>query len=407
VLLSSGAGAFFQLMQSSPLLAPRGITLLTKSKEGIFYRSFDTYDSEEQARDFALQLEKTLDETSFLALLVSDDASVKLKTVENKLLELGFPELSRLKFRAPYIACLGSDGKPVEYPVELLSDIIQLKIILSSAAVSPKLQDARLGSYREIIAKANKQYGNPFHLAKRKNLRSNPNGYIAHAGGAIDGHAYTNSKEALERAVGNGFKYIEIDMLTTSDGNIVGAHDWHSFNKITNSAGARIPPSIDEFKSRTIHNQYTPLTIGDIYDVFKRNPDLILVTDKINDFDLLLKDFPLPDQLIVEVFSIDDYVKALESGVKYPAFSVGNYGMINDTLKFGIKRITTSTKFMSQNYALFTQLHNSGITIMVFGYETDIDSPKPDTLKFFEEYLGRSMSMFYTDYWIPKKGAAQ
>ena len=51
-----------------------------------------------------------------------------------------------------------------------------------------------------------------------------PSHLIAHAGGAIDGHTYTNSKEALINALDKGFTYIELDLYETSDSNVVCLH---------------------------------------------------------------------------------------------------------------------------------------------------------------------------------------
>lgn len=52
------------------------------------------------------------------------------------------------------------------------------------------------------------------------------------------------------------------------------------------------------------------------------NRDFILVTDKIADYELLLKEIPFPERMIVEVFSPEDYLKALKSGIRYPAYCI-------------------------------------------------------------------------------------
>ena len=48
---------------------------------------------------------------------------------------------------------------------------------------------------------------------------------VAHAGGGIDGETYTNSYEALDRAVNDGFRYLELDLSFTSDDQLVCIHD--------------------------------------------------------------------------------------------------------------------------------------------------------------------------------------
>ena len=51
---------------------------------------------------------------------------------------------------------------------------------------------------------------------------------IAHGCGAIQGDTVTNSQEALEQVIANGFQYIEVDMAFTTDGQIAMIHDWES-----------------------------------------------------------------------------------------------------------------------------------------------------------------------------------
>lgn len=40
---------------------------------------------------------------------------------------------------------------------------------------------------------------------------------IAHAGGEIDGHIYTNSLEPVQQSIKRGYKFIELDLALTSD----------------------------------------------------------------------------------------------------------------------------------------------------------------------------------------------
>ena len=38
---------------------------------------------------------------------------------------------------------------------------------------------------------------------------------IAHAAGVVEGHVYTNSREALERALRDGYRFVELDLRKT------------------------------------------------------------------------------------------------------------------------------------------------------------------------------------------------
>ena len=51
---------------------------------------------------------------------------------------------------------------------------------------------------------------------------------IAHAGGAVEGHDYTNALEALEVWYGRGCRWFEIDLDWTSDGRLAAIHDWNA-----------------------------------------------------------------------------------------------------------------------------------------------------------------------------------
>ena len=53
---------------------------------------------------------------------------------------------------------------------------------------------------------------------------------IAHAGGMIDGHDYTNSLEAILANYSKGQRVFEIDFARTIDNQLVCTHNWsHRF----------------------------------------------------------------------------------------------------------------------------------------------------------------------------------
>ena len=71
---------------------------------------------------------------------------------------------------------------------------------------------------------------------------------IPHAMGGIDGCVYTNSKEALEETLNNGFNIVEADVNLTLDGIPVLSH-------------AICAMKIDEFIAHKIDGKYTPLSL--------------------------------------------------------------------------------------------------------------------------------------------------
>lgn len=84
-----------------------------------------------------------------------------------------------------------------------------------------------------------------------------------------NGYTYTNSLEAVNYAISQGIKYIELDLCLTDDGHLVCAHDWNHFRSITNQDTiADIAMSVEEFKRAKIYGKYTPMTIDDILQLW-------------------------------------------------------------------------------------------------------------------------------------------
>ena len=97
--------------------------------------------------------------------------------------------------------------------------------------------------------------------------------YIAHAGGAVDSCIYTNSREAMEQALEEGYRFVEFDLLFTSDSVLVAAHSWSDFNNMTGFAhwGDSVP-SFSDFSARKIYGLYTPLSADEINTFFEFTP---------------------------------------------------------------------------------------------------------------------------------------
>ncbi|MBR3628323.1 MAG: hypothetical protein IKN42_05720, partial [Elusimicrobia bacterium] len=186
---------------------------------------------------------------------------------------------------------------------------------------------------------------NKFYYSNKQVI--NENCLIAHACGQIDDKTDTNSLEAIIKSINNGYKFIEIDLCLTKDNEIVAMHDFKKFNKMTNTTNDFY--NVKEIKKQKIYNKYTPLTAEDINQIFTTNKDLFLVTDKIEDYDILLKNFKFTDRMIVEVFSIDDYKKALKKGILYPALCFCSNDLIKDIIKYNVKIVTTHIDFFNKN----------------------------------------------------------
>lgn len=230
---------------------------------------------------------------------------------------------------------------------------------------------------------------------------SDPNAYIAHGGGVRDFH-YTNSGEAVEDALQKGFRFIELDLLLTRDGHIVSGHSWKDLKKVCGIADADDTPlSYREFQElRAQSPHFHPMHEKEIAAVMQQHPQLVLVVDKLTDYSTLLHKLPFPDRMIVEVFSVRQYVQALRAGVRYPAYCVWNQHDFQTAVHLHFPIITLNAEAFYGNAAALQslqQLHQSGVTILMYYTHTGLGD-NPDFLK---EHAGKSFSKIYTDTWSP------
>lgn len=153
---------------------------------------------------------------------------------------------------------------------------------------------------------------------------------IAHAGGGAK-NTYLNTLEATLQSIQKGFKYIELDLLKTTDGDLVAAHDWIRFHQLTGYPSQQSPISVTECKKRKILETQTVLTSEEINNIFIQNKDVYLVTDKIRDINLIKEKFPMfLDRIIMEVKFPTECISAQNKGIKYCAFSFDEKYGINE-----------------------------------------------------------------------------
>lgn len=138
---------------------------------------------------------------------------------------------------------------------------------------------------------------------------------IAHAGGAIEGNAYTNSEQAMLANLALGARVFEIDFSRTQDGVWVGTHDWQTWKLQAHWLGA-LPPAYADFAASrlrtppgSIRTPYTPITLGFLEKMLALHKDLVIVTDTKYDLGELaraLKATRLFRSLVPQAYSIED-----------------------------------------------------------------------------------------------------
>ena len=226
---------------------------------------------------------------------------------------------------------------------------------------------------------------------------------IAHAGGAIDSCIYTNSREALELAANNGYRFIEFDFLFTSDSVLVAAHSWRDFNEMTDSAHlGDATPSFDDFARRRIHGRYTPLSASEINEFFELNDSLFLVTDKVSDPDILRRYFPnIKERMVVEAFSYQHYIRLQDEGYHLVMYSC----MASDVYTTLLKNLLLNRLFPGKRIEWVT-VHTSAFDVPFFKFINKVRRfnialyTVDDLHGLPSEQTGRAI-MIYTNYMLP------
>ena len=226
---------------------------------------------------------------------------------------------------------------------------------------------------------------------KQKNYR-----FIAHAGGGIDDLKYTNSLEAVNKSIKDNFKLIELDIRETLDNVFVGVHEWKEFKKITNTKkkdGNKLNNEallLNEFKKKKIYKKYTPLDIISINDIFRKNNELILLTDKTNNFSKLNSDLNFDKKrIMVEVFGKKNYFKSISEGIINPIYSF-NHKDYDFVIKHKIKIISAHSQDIINNSQIYKKLVENNV--MVFMYSSNESD-------FINNNLDILFTHVYTDFW--------
>jgi hypothetical protein len=271
--------------------------------------------------------------------------------------------------------------------------------ILAALGLALALLSAGCGDGLRAVGEA------PFRCADQawQVARVNPQRFIAHAGGEIDGHRYTNSREAMDRSYRNGLRLLEIDLIRTSDGRLVGAHDWDRWREETGSTSFH--PSHREFKETLLFGKYHTLDLANLDRWFAERPDAFLVTDKVADFETLLDGFSHRSRLIVEVFSIGDYLRAMARGVEHPMLSLapavakdGLDAVVDFLASHPVKFVAIATKRVKRFEALLAKLRRNEACVYAF---TSSDAA------FLEQHFDRFIYGAYTDGWNVHTGGCE
>ena len=279
---------------------------------------------------------------------------------------------------------------------------LALLLVIAAAAASLSFDDGGQAQVPLSVSCQEPERGKASEASLPSQWRTDPAVFIAHGGGAIDGRTYTDSLEAVVSSISRGYRMIELDLLVTTDGFLVAAHDWKSFRQRTGRSPEAItdqPLSLAEFRSKAIDGRYTPLDEVAIRRLFRKHRDLILVTDMIRDFPRLVRALPFQERVIVEVFSPQDVSSAKASGVVNPMLSINNLeASLGMVLGQPVRHVALSINSLRRCPGAARKIVESGRRVFLF---------TTDDATLMARHVGTHVSAFYSDYWHVRHGRCE
>ena len=138
---------------------------------------------------------------------------------------------------------------------------------------------------------------------------------ISHSMGSINNIEYLNCLEGFVDQYAKGVRVFEVDLRMTHDLQVVLRHDWRAGWQ--DNISETSVPTLDEFLSKPLLGQYTPLSFRDLLLLMEKHPDICIVTDtKFTDaeivtlqFEAMLQDAKelgltyLFDRMVIQVYT--------------------------------------------------------------------------------------------------------
>jgi glycerophosphoryl diester phosphodiesterase len=223
--------------------------------------------------------------------------------------------------------------------------------------------------------------------------------FIAHAGGSIDEKKYTNSLEALNHSYEQGFRLFELDIIKTSDGKFVAAHDWQHWAGLTHYRGS-LPVTEQEFLKHRILDKYTPLNIDLINDWFDKHKDAVLVTDKVNEPIKFAREFTDKSRLMMELFTLGAVKEGLSIGIKSPILSENvlkdlGKDKVAALRRLGVKDIAISRRNIVHYVSFLKRLIQNDIHTYVYDVNFEDGKDENYVINFEIDYIYG----LYADNW--------
>ena len=289
---------------------------------------------------------------------------------------------SRMQLRVlkrSFASCIMKTGWILLLMVMLVMIVVTVRRIQHTAMQMKKA---------EIIQTSIREQGKILHAAGRF---TDENGVL---------HSYTNSVEAMENSLKQGERYIEVDVRTTSDGELVCIHGW-SYILDENGNTPESALSYDEFTRCTTDEYLTPLTWEDVTEYMRQYPDLYIIADvkldRLNNYKkIAAKDPDLQDRVIAQVYHRKDIDDVYEAGYENIIFTLykadmeelSDYAMTQLASRIPMIGITVPKRFVKNEQHLLETI----ASLKMPYYIHTID--KPEKIK---TYLESGFDAVYTN----------
>ncbi len=233
------------------------------------------------------------------------------------------------------------------------------------------------------------------------------NHLFAHGLGEINGVATTNSLEAFQASYDKGFKVFESDLLLTSEGDLVLAHDnWRFITNVDGSISKIDSPiSYEAFRMMQQGEGLTTLSFEEMAKLMVENKDVRIITDTKEtnpaavkaQFDAMMTIINKYDKNLIKRITPQFYDEAmyyqLKKDYKFESYIYtlymspdSNETVLNFMTKNGIKILTMPETMITQKF--LTDIVGNGI----YACTHTINS-----VKLYDKYRKMGVYGFYTD----------
>lgn len=234
---------------------------------------------------------------------------------------------------------------------------------------------------------------------------------VGHSFGGINDDTYTGSLEAFEENYMKGHRTFEVDLILTSDKEIVLCHDWKMYNY-----SEETPPTLEEFLSNPIKGKYTPMSFEDLCVLMDRYDDIWIVLDtKDKNKEKVLEKF----QILIDTVNRNNMSHILNR-IIVQLYNEDMYDVVNTVYPFEQYIFTLYQRWgggkedfiqicrwsVKNNVDIITMAYtvaNKDIIKIANRYGIDVYVHTLNDVNEAQKYIDIGVKGIYTDYIIPEE----